>query len=91
MMLLPTTAGEEESQHPSAPSDLQSATTLAVNLWFYWFMGGTTGLEPATSAVTANQKHVSYWKQGNGWLLSAPWGTVGNSYYTVIEPASSAL
>jgi len=32
MMLLPRTTGEEESQHPSAPSDLQTATTLAVNL-----------------------------------------------------------
>ena len=27
-------------------------------------MAGTTGLEPATSAVTAERKLVTYWNQG---------------------------
>jgi hypothetical protein len=31
-------------------------------------MVGTTGLEPATSAVTANQKPVTHWNQGERML-----------------------
>jgi hypothetical protein len=33
-------------------------------MYFLWFMAGTTGLEPATSAVTVNWKLVTHWNQG---------------------------
>ena len=40
-------------------------------------MAGTTGLEPATSAVTANQKPVTYWNQGE---RMAPFSALRNDW-----------
>jgi len=35
-------------------------------------VAGTTGLEPATSAVTVNLQRVSYRNQGHEWPVLAP-------------------
>jgi len=52
-------------------------------------MAGTTGLEPATSAVTAKRKHVVNRKQGQRTTPLEPLGTSGNSYCTLNEPTTS--
>ncbi len=43
-------------------------------------MAGTTGLEPATSAVTVKCQHVTDWKQEDWMAPSAPCVMVANSY-----------
>jgi hypothetical protein len=40
-------------------------------------MAGTTGLEPATSAVTAERKLVTYWNQGE---RMAPFSALRNQW-----------
>ena len=40
-------------------------------------MAGTTGLEPATSAVTARRKVVTYWNQGE---RMAPFSALRNGW-----------
>ena len=54
-------------------------------------MAGTTGLEPATSAVTAKRKRVTHRKQGATDDTFSALRTHGNSYCTLIEPTTSVF
>lgn len=47
--------------------------------------GGTTGLEPATSAVTENQRQVTYLNQGE---RMAPFSALRKRLATIIAPLS---
>ena len=46
-------------------------------------MAGTTGLEPATSAVTAERKLVTYWNQGE---RMAPFSALRNPWKPLVCP-----
>ena len=67
MMLGPKRKGDE-GQHPSAPLNSQPSTAVSINHLLSRFMAGTTGLEPATSAVTVLHSEVFQ-------RLTNPWGT----------------
>ena len=54
-------------------------------------MAGTTGLEPATSAVTDRRKPVSDSKQKARMANFGASGTLRNAYRTLNEPSTSAL
>jgi hypothetical protein len=46
-------------------------------------MAGTTGLEPATSAVTANWKSVTHWNQGERMAI---FGALRHSEELLLDP-----
>jgi hypothetical protein len=46
-------------------------------------MAGTTGLEPATSAVTENQRQVTHWNQGE---RMAPFSALRNGWQPLLHP-----
>jgi hypothetical protein len=62
--------GAEIVQHPRG---LQILLSLCHKPFiFIWFMAGTTGLEPATSAVTVSGKRVTNRNQGQRTTPVAP-------------------
>ena len=60
-LLLGKEKGADCAQHPSAPLKLLSHSGESIDHCSNWFMAGTTGLEPATSAVTGQRSdQLSY-------------------------------
>jgi hypothetical protein len=75
LMLEDSKKGAGNSQHPSAPSRGKThIVTVPQTLAFLEFMAGTTGLEPATSAVTAVAESSSVPRE------AVPWG-----YFSFVE------
>ena len=54
-----------------------------------WFMAGTTGLEPATSAVTARKYFATLRNQGQRMAVFSALGTLRKRYCSLVEPATS--
>ena len=85
--------GEQElgMTHPESSSEVAESNIQCRKPFIEWFMAGTTGLEPATSAVTEHPEHVSDCNRAQRLALLEPCGTVGKPYRTLIEPTSSAV